>query len=126
MQAVGERAADLRTWISDTRFAGDADRLAVRLTHEFIFVLDGPHPGVMSQLDELSSAGNSNIIIVSLSRPFGESTALMAGLERASGDVLMTLPAYPQIDGRDEAVARLRIKGCEKSFCSAEDRHGQL
>jgi len=34
MQAVGERAAGLRTWISDTRFAGDADRLAVRLTHE--------------------------------------------------------------------------------------------
>lgn len=34
MQAVGERASDLRTWISDTRFAGDADRLAVRLTHE--------------------------------------------------------------------------------------------
>jgi glycerate 2-kinase len=34
MQAVGERAGDLRTWISDTRFAGDADRLAVRLTHE--------------------------------------------------------------------------------------------
>ena len=50
--------------------------------------------GVMSQLDRLSSAGNPNIIIVSLSRPFGESTALMAGLERASGDVLMTLPAY--------------------------------
>jgi glycerate 2-kinase len=34
MQAVGERARDLRTWISQTRFTGDADRLAVRLTHE--------------------------------------------------------------------------------------------
>ena len=34
MQAVGARAGDLRTWISATRFAGDADRLAVRLTHE--------------------------------------------------------------------------------------------
>jgi hydroxypyruvate reductase len=34
MQAVGVRAADLRTWISDGRFEGDADRLAVRLTHE--------------------------------------------------------------------------------------------
>jgi hydroxypyruvate reductase len=34
MLAVRERASDLRTWISDTRFAGDADRLAVRLTHE--------------------------------------------------------------------------------------------
>ncbi len=34
MQAVGAHAADLRTWISTTRFEGDADRLAVRLTHE--------------------------------------------------------------------------------------------
>ncbi len=34
MQAVGERASDLRTLISETRFDGDADRLAVRLTHE--------------------------------------------------------------------------------------------
>ena len=34
MQAVGARALDLRTWISAGRFAGDADRLAVRLTHE--------------------------------------------------------------------------------------------
>ena len=34
MQAVGARAVDLRTWISAARFEGDADRLAVRLTHE--------------------------------------------------------------------------------------------
>jgi glycerate 2-kinase len=34
MQAVGARAVNLRTWISAARFAGDADRLAVRLTHE--------------------------------------------------------------------------------------------
>ena len=34
MRAVGERASDLHTWISSTRFSGDADRLAVRLTHE--------------------------------------------------------------------------------------------
>ncbi len=34
MQAVAARAVDLRTWISAARFAGDADRLAVRLTHE--------------------------------------------------------------------------------------------
>jgi glycerate 2-kinase len=34
MRAVGERASNLRTRISDARFSGDADRLAVRLTHE--------------------------------------------------------------------------------------------
>src|ERR1700722_1415607 len=85
---VGKRFSD----VAELYHEYQSGLQSVRLTHEFIFVLDGPHPGVMSQLDELSSAGNSNIIIVSLSRPFGESTALMAGLERASGDVLMTLP----------------------------------
>jgi len=34
MQAVSARTFDLRTWISDSRFGGDADRLAVRLAHE--------------------------------------------------------------------------------------------
>jgi glycerate 2-kinase len=34
MQAVALRAGALRTRIGETRFAGDADRLAVRLTHE--------------------------------------------------------------------------------------------
>jgi glycerate 2-kinase len=34
MRAVGERASNLRTRISEARFSGDADRLAVRLIHE--------------------------------------------------------------------------------------------
>ena len=34
VQAVARRAAGLRTWTSESRFSGDADRLAVRLTHE--------------------------------------------------------------------------------------------
>ncbi len=34
MQAVATRAVELRSWVSAARFAGDADRLAVRLTHE--------------------------------------------------------------------------------------------
>jgi glycerate 2-kinase len=34
MQAVARRAVELRSWMSEARFTGDADRLAVRLTHE--------------------------------------------------------------------------------------------
>ncbi len=34
VQAVGARAAQLRTWMDEARFAGDADRLAVRFIHE--------------------------------------------------------------------------------------------
>ncbi len=34
MQAVVRRAGGLRTWVSEGRFDGEVDRLAVRLTHE--------------------------------------------------------------------------------------------
>jgi glycosyltransferase involved in cell wall biosynthesis len=76
---------------------------SVRMTREFVFVLDGPHPQVMAELEQLIGEATVNVVVVRLSRPFGESTALMAGLERTAGDLILTLPAYHQIDGRDVA-----------------------
>jgi glycosyltransferase involved in cell wall biosynthesis len=96
---VGKRHANVRELYAEYHSGLEP----VRLTHEFIFVLDGPHPQVMTELEQLIGEDAHNIIIISLSRPFGESTALMAGLERASGDLIVTLPAYHQIDGRDVA-----------------------
>ena len=94
---VGRRYGNLRELFAEYQSGLEP----VRLVHEFIFVLDGPHPQVLGELEQLIDAGASNIILISLSRSFGESTALMVGLERASGDLIVTLPAYPQIDGRD-------------------------
>jgi glycosyltransferase involved in cell wall biosynthesis len=67
---------------------------------EFIYVLDGSFPDVRDGLDSLQRAGEK-ITVVSLTRTFGESTALMAGFEQAAGDTLLTLPAYHQIQGAD-------------------------
>jgi glycosyltransferase involved in cell wall biosynthesis len=94
---VGKRYADVRELYAEYR----AGLAAVQMTCEFVFVLDGPHPQVMNGLEELIGAGENNIVMVRLSRPFGESTALMAGLERASGEFIVTLPAYHQVDSRD-------------------------
>jgi glycosyltransferase involved in cell wall biosynthesis len=96
---VGKRYANVRDLYAEYYLGLEP----ARLVHEFIFVLDGPHPQVLGELEQLIAEGVVNIITVSLSRPFGESTALMAGLERASGDLILTLPAYHQIDGRDVA-----------------------
>jgi glycosyltransferase involved in cell wall biosynthesis len=96
---VGKRYANVRELYGEYRQGLEPARLA----YEFIFVLDGPHPQVMGELEQLVDEGARDIIIVSLSRPFGESTALLAGFERSSGDLLVTLPAYHQIDGRDVA-----------------------
>ena len=94
---VGKRCANVRE-LYDEYVSGLE---SVRLTREFIFVLDGPHAQVLAELEQLISEGTANVVVVCLSRSFGESTALMAGLERAAGELI--LPAYHQIDGRDVA-----------------------
>ncbi|HVO46555.1 MAG TPA: glycosyltransferase [Steroidobacteraceae bacterium] len=90
---VGARHSDLAELFAEYR----AGLEPLLMTHEFIFVLDGPHPDVLRQLEPLIDAGN--LILVCLNRRFGESTALMAGFERASGDLILTLPAYHQVEG---------------------------
>ncbi|HET9388632.1 MAG TPA: glycosyltransferase [Steroidobacteraceae bacterium] len=92
---VGSRHADIGELYAEYRAGIEPQRL----THEFIFVLDGPNPQVLSALEALIDAGDHNITLVCLNRPFGESTALMAGFERSTGDLIMTLPAYHQVEG---------------------------
>jgi glycosyltransferase involved in cell wall biosynthesis len=72
---------------------------------EVIFVLDGPQPQCEAALTQLAARGEP-ITIVSLSRYFGEATAIMIGFEHAAGDVIMTLPAYRQVQS-DQLVAML-------------------
>jgi glycosyltransferase involved in cell wall biosynthesis len=73
---------------------------ALPMPFELLFVLDGPRPTFSRQLDELYAAGEQ-FTVISLTRSFGDSAALMAGVERAAGDAIVTLPAYQQIDAAD-------------------------
>ena len=69
---------------------------------EFIFVLDGPRAEVAAGLQPMLASGD-NITVITLTRSFGEATALMAGFERATGDIIVTLPAYDQIQAGEIA-----------------------
>lgn len=69
----------------------------VKKTYEFIYVLDGSFPDEFKALQRLKEKGE-NIKILKLAKWFGESTALSAGLENSCGEIILTLPAYPQID----------------------------
>jgi glycosyltransferase involved in cell wall biosynthesis len=90
---VGGRHADLASLYRDYRRGLDLTGASC----ECIFVLDGPRATGIDGLEELMRAGE-RIVIVSLTRAFGESTALMAGLQHAHGDTILTLPAYDQIE----------------------------
>jgi glycosyltransferase involved in cell wall biosynthesis len=93
---VGQRFAD-----AEEICAGYQQGLqSLHLPYQMIFVLDGPNTKFSAGLERLLDQGEP-IIIVRLSRSFGEATALMAGFEQASGDIIVTLPAYHQIDPAD-------------------------
>ena len=73
---------------------------ALTMSYEIVFNLDGPNEEVLNQLREIQGDWQ-NLEIVQLARSFGEATALMAGVEASSGRLLLTLPAYFQVDHRE-------------------------
>lgn len=93
--------------------------LARGASFEFIFVLDGPQPAFERELERLAAAGEA-LTVIGLTRPFGEATALMVGFEHATGEVLVTLPAYSQIS--PEGINGL-IDALEQSDLAVSRRH---
>ena len=105
---VGRRHEALRELYAEYR----AGLEAVRMPYEFVFVMDGPHRDAMAEVGALIDEGQPNVQMVVLNRSFGESTAIMAGFERAGGEIIMTLPAYHQIVAEDipKLIAPLETK----------------
>lgn len=90
---VGQRVSDI-----DELYTGYRQTLdGTARPYEVIFVLDGPMPEVSSALDALQQRGEP-VTVIRLTRAFGEATALMVAFERCSGDTILTLPAYHQIE----------------------------
>jgi len=93
---VGSRHGDVVALYQDYKAA--FEKLAY--PYEFVFVLDGRFAEVAAGLETLQRQGEP-LVVVSLTRAFGESTALMAGFERAHGSIVVTLPAYYQIESAE-------------------------
>ncbi len=67
---------------------------------EIIFINDGSTDGSADLLDELA-AGNTRIRVVHFKRNFGQTSAMMAGLDHASGDIIIPIDADLQNDPAD-------------------------
>ena len=65
--------------------------------YELIYVLDGPQPDVLEIL-RLEQTRHDRLEILQLARSFGEATAIAAGFEVSRGALILTLPAYFQVD----------------------------
>jgi undecaprenyl-phosphate 4-deoxy-4-formamido-L-arabinose transferase len=93
---VGGRHGDLAALYREYRSA----LAGLGRTVEFIFVLDGPRPKAEEQIEQLLRTGE-RLTVIELTRPFGEATALMAGFQRAAAHVIVTLPAYYQVEAAE-------------------------
>lgn len=64
--------------------------------YEFVYVVDGEQPEILNALKKLQET--EQLTIITLAKTFGESTALSAAFGETSGDIIVTLPAYQQIE----------------------------
>ncbi len=64
---------------------------------ELVFVLDGEHEEYADQVAKLGES-DERVRIIQLAKNFGEAAALTAGFAVTSGSIILTLPAYYQID----------------------------
>ena len=96
---------------------------ALGVPFEMIFVLDGPQPACEAALLQMHAQGEP-VTIVTLTRHFGEATAVMIGFDHAVGEVILTLPAHLQVEGSQisQLVAALEsvdiAVGCRKPRAS--------
>lgn len=71
--------------------------------YEIIYVLDGERPDALKELTGLQES--EKITIITLGKWFGESTALNAAFGQSTGGIILTLPAYQQVEA--EEIPRL-------------------
>ncbi len=114
---VGERRSPVEDLYAEYKMG----LAALGVPFEMIFVLDGPQPAFESALTALMTRGEP-ITIVSLTRYFGEATALMIGFEHASGNVILTLPAYLQVEGREFGKLVAALDACDIAVGYREPR----
>lgn len=67
------------------------------LNYEFIFVLDGQFSEAENDLKNLQKAHRESVKVIRFNRIRGEAAALTAAFSRSSGNLLLTLPAYFQV-----------------------------
>jgi hypothetical protein len=116
---VGERHGDLAALHADYRQAIEA----LNCSYEFVYVVDGYFQDAMTAIEQLVRSGE-RVTAVYLARTFGESTALVAGFEQSHGAVVLTLPAYYQIDSSEIGKLLSELSSADVVVCRRSPRVG--
>lgn len=93
---VNHPSTDVRMLVRE--YSAALDRLP--FAYEFVFVVDGIGGALLKRLEELQPFAPVKIVTLQ-GGGFGESIAITAGVEKASGEYIITAPQYLQIEPRE-------------------------
>jgi len=84
---------------------------ATGLEFEIIYVIDSGNSGALGELADIQKT--EELTIITLAKWFGESTSLNAAFGEATGDILLTLPAYKQVEASEIPRLIKAIDNCD-------------
>lgn len=87
---------------------------AIGKRYEIIYVIDGEHNRALMELIALSEI--EKISIITLAAKFGEATALNTAISQSSGRLLLTLPAYRQIEASEIPKLVAALAHCDMAL----------
>jgi glycosyltransferase involved in cell wall biosynthesis len=90
---------------------------ATNAVFELVYVLDGRQTALREQLVKLA-AEDSRLKIIQLAKSFGESAALTAGFENTSGEIVLTLPAYHQVQASAIQNVIAELEKCDVAIAT--------
>jgi glycosyltransferase involved in cell wall biosynthesis len=93
---IGERHDDIEEIYQEYKHAFSLTKHPI----EMIFVVDGEMADVYQILKSMKDRGE-NLKIIKHSSFFGESASIMNGFKESSGNVIVTLPAYRQVEAAE-------------------------
>lgn len=88
---------------------------------ELVYVLDGEHVGTLKYLTEIAS-NEHRLRIVQLAKNFGEASALTAGFACTTGKVILTLPAYAQVEIAEIPRVLDELRNCDVAVATRVPR----
>ncbi len=80
-------------WLSYESIRDQIKKEYPDFSYEFIFTDDGSDDNSLSELLEIRSADPQNVTVIRFSRNFGQFAAISAGLQRAKGDMVVSISA---------------------------------
>jgi Glycosyl transferase family 2 len=101
-----------RTDVVDVYDAYKAAIERIGLSYELIYVLSWQSERALADLKGLKQRGEDGLILV-LGQQLDEAEALLTGFEHVRGDVVLTLPADPQVEPADIPRVVAALDHCE-------------